>query len=159
MYVGEGAGGLLGCLDASEMPDTYGVPFDAVRGFVCGGWPHVANREGDLSGRSPLLRLSLADLDADLLPRLSAHDRGLTRVGLSERGLEDCDAIAIARELMSSTVREQAERADAEEVAKPAAAKRIRLVGKQAAPASLPKASILATRQVFRKRIMTKRRA
>ena len=28
--------------DASEMPDTYGVPFDTVRGFVCGGWGDVA---------------------------------------------------------------------------------------------------------------------
>lgn len=40
-YIGEGTAGVLGCIDASEMPDTYGVPFDTVRGFVCGGWADV----------------------------------------------------------------------------------------------------------------------
>ena len=77
-YVGEGSAGVLGCIDASEMPDTYGVPFDTVRGFVCGGWRDVANREGDLSASAgssaPLLRLSLADFEADVVPHLTTAD-------------------------------------------------------------------------------------
>ena len=27
-----------GCIDASEMPDTYGAPFDQTKGYVAGGW-------------------------------------------------------------------------------------------------------------------------
>jgi glucokinase len=73
-YLGEGAAGILGCIDASEMPDTYGVPFDTVRGFVCGGWADYANREGNLATASPLLRLSLADFYDDVLPRLTPAD-------------------------------------------------------------------------------------
>jgi N-acetylmuramic acid 6-phosphate (MurNAc-6-P) etherase/predicted NBD/HSP70 family sugar kinase/ribosomal protein S18 acetylase RimI-like enzyme len=73
-YLGEGTAGLLGCIDASEMPDTYGVPFDTVRGFVCGGWADVANREGNLDIASLLLRLSLADFYEDVLPRLTSAD-------------------------------------------------------------------------------------
>eukprot|EP00756_Hemistasia_phaeocysticola_P060965 Hpha_TRINITY_DN4462_c0_g1::TRINITY_DN4462_c0_g1_i1::g.50449::m.50449 len=34
LYLGEGVAGALGVVDASEMPDTYGVPFDTVRAFV-----------------------------------------------------------------------------------------------------------------------------
>ena len=74
LYLGEGSAGVLGCIDASEMPDTYGVPFDAVRGFVCGGWADVANREGDLASRSHLLRISLEHFDTDVLPTLTPAD-------------------------------------------------------------------------------------
>ena len=37
-YLGCGSSGALGCIDSSEMPDTYGSPFDQVRGFLPGGW-------------------------------------------------------------------------------------------------------------------------
>jgi len=37
-YMGDEAAGIMGMVDASEMPDTYGSPFDEVRGFVQGGW-------------------------------------------------------------------------------------------------------------------------
>ena len=56
------------------MPDTYGVPFDAVRAFVCGGWADVRNDDGELSSKNPLLRLSLANFEEDILPTLSSRD-------------------------------------------------------------------------------------
>lgn len=37
IYVGAGTSGRLGILDASEMPPTYGVPPEMVRGIIAGG--------------------------------------------------------------------------------------------------------------------------
>ena len=65
---------MVGFIDASEMPDTYGVPFDAVRAFVCGGWADVRNDDGELSSKNPLLRLSLANFEEDIVPTLSSRD-------------------------------------------------------------------------------------
>ena len=36
-YIGAGTSGRLGILDASELPPTYGVPFDWVIGLIAGG--------------------------------------------------------------------------------------------------------------------------
>ncbi len=36
-YIGAGTSGRLGILDASELPPTYGVPFDLVIGLIAGG--------------------------------------------------------------------------------------------------------------------------
>ena len=37
VYVGAGTSGRLGCLDASEIPPTYGMPHDKVIGIIAGG--------------------------------------------------------------------------------------------------------------------------
>ncbi|MCY3023612.1 MAG: hypothetical protein NTW87_31925 [Planctomycetota bacterium] len=36
-YIGAGTSGRLGCVDASEMPPTYGVPPTLVQGIIAGG--------------------------------------------------------------------------------------------------------------------------
>src|SRR5580658_9998622 len=36
-YIGAGTSGRLGVLDASEIPPTYGLPFDLVIGIIAGG--------------------------------------------------------------------------------------------------------------------------
>src|SRR6266581_4790565 len=36
-YVGAGTSGRLGILDASEIPPTYGMPFDLIIGVIAGG--------------------------------------------------------------------------------------------------------------------------
>ena len=36
-YIGAGTSGRLGVTDASELPPTYGVPFDLVIGLIAGG--------------------------------------------------------------------------------------------------------------------------
>ncbi len=38
LYIGAGSAGVLGMIDASECPPTYGASFDDVRGFVQGGY-------------------------------------------------------------------------------------------------------------------------
>jgi N-acetylmuramic acid 6-phosphate etherase len=37
-YIGAGTSGRLGCVDASEMPPTYGVPPTLVQGIIAGGF-------------------------------------------------------------------------------------------------------------------------
>src|SRR6516225_5760962 len=36
-YIGAGTSGRLGVLDASEIPPTYGMPFDLIIGIIAGG--------------------------------------------------------------------------------------------------------------------------
>src|ERR1700761_5267029 len=36
-YIGAGTSGRLGILDASEIPPTYGMPFDLIIGIIAGG--------------------------------------------------------------------------------------------------------------------------
>jgi N-acetylmuramic acid 6-phosphate etherase len=53
-YLGAGTSGRLGILDASEIPPTYGAPFDLVIGLIAGGdtaiRKAVENAEDDLMG-------------------------------------------------------------------------------------------------------------
>lgn len=88
VYLGSGSGAALGCIDASEMPDTYGAPFDQTRGFVAGGWgssggglgvhntEDTAQNPADtvLSQTSRLHRISLECFQEDILPSLSPQD-------------------------------------------------------------------------------------
>lgn len=37
-YIGTGTSGRLGVLDASEIPPTYGVPYDFIQGIIAGGY-------------------------------------------------------------------------------------------------------------------------
>ena len=88
IYLGSGSAAALGCIDASEMPDTYGAPFDQTRGFVAGGWGSsggglgVHNTEDTpqnpadkvLSQTSRLHRISLECFQQDILPSMSPQD-------------------------------------------------------------------------------------
>src|SRR5215203_6502587 len=38
LYIGTGTSGRLGVLDASEIPPTFGVPYDLVQGIIAGGY-------------------------------------------------------------------------------------------------------------------------
>ena len=73
-YVGAESEGCVGFIDLSEMPDTYGAPFDQTRAFVVDGWRSVKNNEGDISHRSPLLRLGLDHFITDVAPSLQHND-------------------------------------------------------------------------------------
>ena len=50
-YLGRGTKGILGVIDASECPPTYGADFNDIRGFLQDGWATLGNNEGDLSQR------------------------------------------------------------------------------------------------------------
>jgi N-acetylmuramic acid 6-phosphate (MurNAc-6-P) etherase len=53
-YVGAGAAGLLGLVDASEATDTYGSAFGDLRGFLARGWAAAAVAAGACDPEVPL---------------------------------------------------------------------------------------------------------
>jgi N-acetylmuramic acid 6-phosphate (MurNAc-6-P) etherase len=73
-YIGIESAAVMGCIDVSEMPDTYGAPFDQTRAFIVGGWEALGNKDGDISSRSRLHRISLGHFVEDVLPNLGSND-------------------------------------------------------------------------------------
>lgn len=73
-YVGAGTPGILGLVDASECPPTFGADFETVRGFLPGGWRTLLGAGRDLSDRGSAYRISLEDFERDKLPRLTRDD-------------------------------------------------------------------------------------
>ncbi|MBE7464696.1 MAG: N-acetylmuramic acid 6-phosphate etherase [Planctomycetes bacterium] len=77
IYIGAGTSGRLGCVDASEMPPTYGVPPEWVQGIIAGG-PEALLRS--IEGAEDDAAAGVADLAAR---HIGATD---TVVGLSASG-------------------------------------------------------------------------
>jgi N-acetylmuramic acid 6-phosphate (MurNAc-6-P) etherase len=82
-YVGKDAFGILGLIDASECPPTFGANFSDVRGFVEGGWETLMGPGNDLSDQGPLYQITPQDFARNLLPQ--AGPRTLV-TGLGEGG-------------------------------------------------------------------------
>ena len=82
-----------------KMPDTYGSPFDQIRGFVEEGWIGLGNREGDISSRSPLLEISLDDFARNIMPCLSSRDTVILLVAA-----EDASCSVSISEALSSVI-------------------------------------------------------
>lgn len=67
--------GILGLIDASECPPTYGAHFEDVRGFMEGGWEALLPGSGtDLSGQGPHFRITLEDFRREKLESLTDKD-------------------------------------------------------------------------------------
>ena len=96
-YVGAGTSGRLGVLDASEMPPTYSVPPDLVRGIICGGPTALT---------TPVERMEDdADLGAsDLLAAGAAASDIVVGIAASGRTPYVIGALTKARELGAATV-------------------------------------------------------
>jgi N-acetylmuramic acid 6-phosphate (MurNAc-6-P) etherase len=73
-YLGKESAGILGFVDASEMPDTYGAAFTEFRGFCSGGWVGACAVEGDISERGSLYRISIKQFLVDVFPTLTEND-------------------------------------------------------------------------------------
>ncbi len=98
VYIGgAGAAGVLGCIDTSEMPDTYGAPFDEVRAFIFGGWLGMGNVDGDLSSRKSgeLYRISYENFVTDFC--------AVGHVGDKPARLADNDTILAVEDTWSSS--------------------------------------------------------
>lgn len=82
-YIGEGALAVMGFIDASEMPDTYGTPHTEVRAFVDGGWQTMGNAAGDLTEKHELFHISLDHFECEFLCSLTSNDTviAITRGG------------------------------------------------------------------------------
>ena len=68
--------GILGLIDASECPPTYGANFEDVRGFVSDGWESLlgGHRGRVLSERGGHYRFALSDFRDTKLPDITADD-------------------------------------------------------------------------------------
>ena len=73
-YIGAGAYGVLGTIDASECPPTFGAAFDDVRGYLPGGWRELLDKDRDLSYAGKEYHISLDDFIEQKLPHLSPED-------------------------------------------------------------------------------------
>ena len=67
-YVGTGTSGRLGVLDASEIPPTFGVPYDLVQGVIAGGYDALykateASEDDRNAGQSDLTARGLTGKD------------------------------------------------------------------------------------------------
>lgn len=67
-------GGVLGLIDASECPPTYGARFEDVRGYLEGGWDGLLGGGKDYSEHGPHYRISIDDFRKDALPTLTKKD-------------------------------------------------------------------------------------
>ena len=86
-FVGLDSAGVMGGIDASEMPDTYGASFEQTRAFILHGWEEqgVGSSTGDLSGLSPLHRLGFDHFEADVLPSTTPDDTVCILLSYPER--------------------------------------------------------------------------
>lgn len=74
-YRGGPDAGILGLVDASECPPTYGADFEDVRGFVLGGWKTLfPGKQKDYSSLGTPYRISVEDFRQEKLPSVGPKD-------------------------------------------------------------------------------------
>lgn len=73
-YLGRGTAGMLGVLDASECPPTFGAdPLD-VRGFIREGWSAWLGEGRDLDSLGKLYHIDQDDFEKEFLPQVGRGD-------------------------------------------------------------------------------------
>lgn len=73
-YIGSGTPGILGIVDASECPPTFGAAFDTVRGFIAGGWRTLLGPGRDLSEQGESYRIAVEEFATRVVPKLGRRD-------------------------------------------------------------------------------------
>jgi N-acetylmuramic acid 6-phosphate (MurNAc-6-P) etherase len=66
--------GILGLIDASECPPTYGARFEDVRGYLEGGWAGLLDSGADYSDRGAHFQIGIVDFKNQTLPTLGKND-------------------------------------------------------------------------------------
>lgn len=64
-YFGAGTSGRMGILDASEMPPTFGVSPDKIRGYIAGGEKAIRHAIEGAEDKSETAEVDFNDFDAD----------------------------------------------------------------------------------------------
>jgi len=85
-YLGKTPEGILGNVDASECPPTFGADFEDVRGFVIGGWKKFLIDGEDLSNVGPLYRIDTNEFINTKLRGLKKTD---VVIGIGEKKLDN----------------------------------------------------------------------
>jgi len=73
-YLGKRSFGILGLIDASECPPTFGSEFGDVQGFLEGGWNSFLGENKDDGYLGPEHRFKLDDFCRHIVPRLAPDD-------------------------------------------------------------------------------------
>lgn len=75
-YFAEDSMGILGLIDASECPPTFGAEFTDMRGFVVGGWETMKNVEGDMTKHTqdPHYRIGAEQFADEIAQSLTSRD-------------------------------------------------------------------------------------
>ena len=73
-FIGSDVYGILGTVDASECPPTFGDSFDDVRGYLPNGWNELLESKKDLSNVGKEYHISLDYFQQEVLPYLSPMD-------------------------------------------------------------------------------------
>ncbi|XP_062378910.1 glucokinase regulatory protein [Sardina pilchardus] len=73
-YLGWKTLGIMGIIDASECVPTFGADFQDIRGFMCGGFSEMNNKEGNLSSLGPQFCIDHKDFVTTILPLLGEND-------------------------------------------------------------------------------------
>ncbi|XP_071837823.1 glucokinase regulatory protein-like isoform X2 [Apostichopus japonicus] len=95
-YLGKDHLGMLGLIDASECPPTYGSDFEDVRGFLQGGFSSWGNKEGDLGNSQN--DISIEAFTKHNLLHLTANDTVIL-VGSSSVKEDDAELFNVWREV------------------------------------------------------------
>jgi N-acetylmuramic acid 6-phosphate (MurNAc-6-P) etherase len=78
--------GILGLVDASECPPTYGASFNSVRGYLPGGWNGLLPAMGiDLSAQGELFQFDIQDFRRHRLPTIGSKDLAIVLGALEGR--------------------------------------------------------------------------
>jgi len=85
-YLGKTPEGILGNVDASECPPTFGADFEDVRGFVIGGWKKFLIDGEDLSNVGTLYRIDTNEFINTKLRGLKKTD---VVIGIGEKKLDN----------------------------------------------------------------------
>ncbi|XP_048761099.2 glucokinase regulatory protein-like isoform X2 [Ostrea edulis] len=91
-YAGENTLGIMGMIDASECPPTYGASLSDVRGFLDGGYKSFRNNDGDLSYLGVHFQISFDNMVKDILPFVKPNDLViyLSRDGKVDEKMTNC---------------------------------------------------------------------
>ncbi|XP_070556809.1 glucokinase regulatory protein-like [Ptychodera flava] len=74
-YIGVDSLGIMGIIDASECPPTYGASLEDIRGFVIGGFQVYGNREGSsLLAFGEPFNISAEHFEKDMIGKLGTND-------------------------------------------------------------------------------------
>lgn len=74
-YLGRETAGIVGLIDASECPPTFGASFEDIRGHLVGGWHTLLdNEDRDFSSSGPEFQIDLETFSQKKLPELSKGD-------------------------------------------------------------------------------------
>ena len=73
-YIGKDVAGVIGVMDASEMPDTFGSSFTEFRGYIHGGWEDLGVHDKRIQNVDSLYHIATEDFEKEIIPQLSSKD-------------------------------------------------------------------------------------